>query len=396
MTRALHIVGSDEPRAVFEALRDALSGGGAAVLARDPRAPSSIGSGASAGTGVGDHERVPSTVPQNVALVVETSGSTGLPKRVAISADALLASAAASASALGGQGQWILALPAHYVAGAQVLVRSLAAETEPVIVPAGHFDPIVFGEFARTMTADARFVSLVPVQLARLLDAAESDATLLSTLQRFDGILVGGQALAPALRERAHRADVALTATYGSSETSGGCVYDGAPIGNTLVRSVDDLLELSGSVLAEGYLADPLRTEAAFHSDAGHRWYRTGDLGTVEDGRVVVFGRADNVIISGGEKVLLDAVERSVRMEQGLSDAVVIAMPNVEWGQVPVVVVVGRSPISVKELRRRMGDRLGPAAAPSAIVEIDHLPMLASGKPDRITIAAIVESDLAP
>jgi O-succinylbenzoic acid--CoA ligase len=357
-------------------VRDVLSGTGPAVMPRD-----AVGGERAAAVAP------PSTVPQNVALVIETSGSTGTPKRVALSADALLASAAASANALGGQGQWLLALPSHYVAGVQVLVRSIAAGTEPVILPPGHFDPGAFAEAAASMTGDARFVSLVPVQLARLLDAAVEDHRVDGILRGFDGILVGGQALAPDLRERAERRGIALTATYGSSETAGGCVYNGIPIGNTIVRAEQGLLEIAGSTLAEGYLGDAERTDAAFHTDAGHRWYRTGDLGFVDAGRVVVSGRADNVIISGGEKVLLDAVERAVRSNPGFERAVVVAETSAEWGQVPVVVVDSAPGLDVPALRRSVSAALGKAAAPARIVRVDRLPMLASGKPDRVALA---------
>ncbi len=382
MTRPLRIVDSEHPGLVLEAVRDVLSGNGPAVLPLDAQTRERPARGLPAPPGI---------VPQNVALVIETSGSTGMPKRVALSADALLSSAAASASALGGQGQWLLALPAHYVAGVQVLVRSVAAGTDPVILPSGHFEPSAFADLARSMTADARFVSLVPVQLARLLDAAEQDHRVLDVLRSFDGILVGGQALAPTLRDRAGLHGISVTATYGSSETAGGCVYDGVPIGNTMVRSEQGLLEIAGSTLAEGYLDDAARTEAAFRVDAGHRWYRTGDLGRVENGTVIVSGRADNVIISGGEKVLLDAVERAVRSQPGLERAVVVAQGSTEWGQVPVVVVDASPGIGLPELRGVVAAELGRAAAPARIVLVDHLPMLASGKPDRVAITRQVD-----
>jgi O-succinylbenzoic acid--CoA ligase len=329
-------------------------------------------------------------VPRTVALVIETSGSTGVPKRVALSTDALLASAAASASALGGSGQWLLALPAHYVAGAQVLVRSIAAETEPAILPPGHFDPARFGALAATMTGDARFVSLVPAQLARLADAASDDTTLLESLRRFTGILVGGQSLRAGLRDRAAELGLNVVTTYGSSETSGGCVYDGTPIGNTHARVIDGRIELAGAVLAEGYLGDPERTTDAFYVDDGLRWYRTGDLGAIADGQVTVTGRADNVIISGGEKVLLDAVEAVVRECEGFEEAVVIAVENAEWGQVPVVAVAGPAGGSLNALREYVVRRLSRAAAPARIHTLDALPMLPSGKPDRVAIGRLL------
>ncbi|PJJ65017.1 AMP-binding protein [Compostimonas suwonensis] len=393
--RELRVVGAEEPARVLGALRDALSGEGAAVLPRAAGAQASPGGDASeevdTGTSLGP-------VPRTVALVIETSGSTGVPKRVMLSTDALLASAAASTSALGGGGQWLLALPAHYVAGAQVLVRSIAAQTEPVLHPAGHFDPAEFARSARALSEERRFTSLVPVQLARLVDAAEGDAEVLAAMRRFDGILVGGQAVRPELVARARGLGFGIRLTYGSSETCGGCVYDGRPIGNTRVRLVDGLVELGGSVLAEGYLADPERTDAAFRDDHGERWYRTGDLGVLDGETLTVLGRADNVIVSGGEKVSLDAVERRVRSLDGLGDAVVVAADDPEWGQAPVVVAEGsvRGLPGIAELRAVVAGALGRAAAPRSIVIVERLPVLASGKPDRIAITRIAAEESGP
>lgn len=390
MTREVRAVDAGQPEAVFVALREALAGVGPAVVPREAQPGEGLAAQSRRGAPSGAE-----VVAQNVALVIETSGSTGVPKRVALSADALLASAAASAGAMGGQGQWLLALPAHYVAGAQVLVRSIAAETEPLYYGGGHFDAARFAALADSLTHDLRYTSLVPVQLARLVDAVEHGARdVARALRRFDGILVGGQALPPALRERAESAGARILSTYGSSETAGGCVYDGVPIGTTAVRVVAGVLEIGGPTLAEGYLGDERRTRAAFHEADGQRWYRTGDLGRVDDGRVTVFGRADNVIISGGEKVLLDVVEQVVRSLPGLESAVVVASDDDEWGQVPVVVAVeeavgpdggGR----LRAVRAAVAARVGRAAAPSRIVVVAELPLLSSGKPDRVAAARI-------
>ncbi|WP_168203873.1 AMP-binding protein [Humibacter ginsenosidimutans] len=401
MTRELSVIDAGDARAVFAALRDALTGDGPAVLPRQH-----------VGVPGGGHEdaSVPASVPRNVALVVETSGSTGAPKRVALSADALLASAAASAGSIGGQepgsARWLLALPAHYIAGANVLVRSIAAGTEPVILPPGHFDPAAFCAAADALDADQRFTSLVPVQLARLLDAALDasvlgDSAMLTTLRRFDALLIGGQALQPDLRDRALDAGLRIVRTYGSSETCGGCVYDGVPIGTVVARECDGRIELSGPVLAVGYLdatggIDRDRTDATFHVADGTRWYRTGDLGAVDAaGRVRVTGRADNVIISGGEKVSLDAVQASVRRVQGYAEAIVVATKHVEWGQAPVVVVAGEPPLPLAELRAAVQAELGHAAAPDRVVVVQSMPLLASGKPDRIALTALVSGTSA-
>ena len=360
MTRPLTRL-DPRPNAVLSALRDALSGSGPAIFVGETALP------------------LPAEVAKRVALVVETSGSTARPKRVALSSDALLASAAASASAIGGQGQWLLALPLHYIAGLNVLVRSIASGVEPVAVGGGSFDPLAFAAAAGSMADGvSHFSALVPAQLSRILaapPAAEAAAG-------FERILLGGQSAPPALLEAAERAGLRITTTYGSSETSGGCVYDGVPIGNTSVRISDGEVELSGAVLAEGYLDDDERTAAAFVNDAGTRWYRTGDAGEYTDGRLDITGRLDDVIISGGIKVSLADVERVARSIDGQSDAVVVRAPSDQWGEVPVIVTT--RPIALEDLRSIVHAALGPAASPSRVIVVDAIPLLRSGKPDRI------------
>jgi O-succinylbenzoic acid--CoA ligase len=333
---------------------------------------------------------VPDSVDKRVAVVIETSGSTGAPKRVALSADALLASAAASESALGGPGQWLLALPTHYIAGVNVLVRSIAAGTDPVILRPGHFDADAFLEALGRLEAPLRFTSVVPAQLARLVDAAGDDLAALDRLRRLDRILVGGQATPLPLIERCLELGLNVTRTYGSSETSGGCVYDGLPIGTAEARIVDGQVELTGPMLAEGYLSDPAATEAAFVTHDGQRWYRTGDAGEVVDGVLRVTGRLDNVIISGGEKVSLDAIERVVRSIPGLADAVAVRSPSAEWGEVPVVFTSGTATLAtVKEI---VVAALGRASAPVALVRVESVPQLPTGKPDRRALTAFAAS----
>jgi O-succinylbenzoic acid--CoA ligase len=388
VTRPLHAVPAGDPGLLLKALRAALTASGAAVMpVPGDEVPRGLG-----------------PVPRRVAIVIETSGTTDAPKRVMLSTDALLAGAAASSVALGGPGQWLLALPAHYIAGVQVLVRSIAAETTPVILPPGHIDPAVFADHAERLTEPLRFTSLVPVQLARLLAAASGNRRVLAALRRFTAILVGGQAVRPELVERAEQLGLRVVRTYGSSETAGGCVYDGVPIGDTEVRVVDGQLEISGAVLAEGYLGDPARTADRFLDVHGVRWYRTGDLGEVDavTGMVRVLGRADNVIVSGGEKVSLDAVERVVRALPGLGEAVVVRADDAEWGQVPVVVIAPAvEPVAVVEpvetsalaaIRQAVETALGKAARPARLVALAEIPLLDSGKPDRRALDALLPS----
>lgn len=365
MTRQLRVVPAEDPDLVFRALREALAGGDA-ILPGTPSSP------------------VQQSVEQRIALVVETSGSTGKPKRVALSPDALLASAAASDTALGGPGQWLLALPTHYIAGINVLVRSLAAQTEPVVLPQGHFDPRDFAAASTLMDAELRFTSLVPAQLARLVSVGEENLSVLEQLRRFDRMLIGGQALSPNLLTRAIELGLNITRTYGSSETSGGCVYDGVPIGSAQACLVDGQVELTGPTLAEGYLADPERTDASFHQADGHRWYRTGDAGEVVDGVLSVTGRLDGILISGGVKVSLAAIERAAHSIAGLADAVAVRAPSAEWGEVAVVFSTGTA--RLEDVRTAVAAALGRASAPAAFIHLDELPMLSSGKPDRVTL----------
>ena len=384
MTRRLTVVPVGDPLALLSPLRLALANTADAVMPVPGRGESAPLAGLA-------------RVPRQVAVVIETSGSTDAPKRVMLSTDALLSSAAASTVFLGGAGQWLLALPVHYIAGVQVLVRSIAAGTTPVALPGGHFNPAGFAAAAERLTEPLRFTALVPVQLARLVAAAAEDQRLLAVLRRFQGILVGGQALPAELAERARALDLRVVATYGASETAGGCVYNGTPIGNTEVRAVDGQLEIAGPVLAEGYLGDPVQSAERFLCVHGERWYRTGDLGAVDaaTGRVSVLGRADNVIISGGEKVSLDAVERVVRSLPGLDEAVVLGRPDPQWGQVPVLVLplaasVADDTATLGRIGEAVASALGRAARPARLVHVAEIPQLSAGKPDRRALARML------
>jgi O-succinylbenzoic acid--CoA ligase len=356
MTRRLRAASG---AAFADALRGALEGGDAVFA------------------GVGDD--IPSTVPQRIALVVQSSGSTGRPKRVALSSDAVLASAAASESALGAPGQWVLALTTTYIAGVNVLVRSIAAGTRPVAVEPGGFTAERFTAASRDLDPDVPwFTSLVPVQLARLV----ADEAAVDALRRFSRVLLGGQAAPTPLLERCRDLGIRVTRSYGSSETSGGCVYDGVAIGTTRVRIADGEVQIAGPVLADGYLEDPERTDAAFVLERGMRWYRTHDSGSLDDGVLSVHGRLDDVIVSGGINVSLGAVEAVTR--ERVPDAVVVAADDARWGQVPVVVTTAS--VDLADLRARVASRLGPAAAPARVLTLDVLPMLESGKPDRLSL----------
>lgn len=378
----LEHVSGDDPRDILRALRAALNGAGPAL-------------------GLGMLGSAPVDVPSGTAVVVTTSGSTGVPKSVVLSRSALTSSALATADRI-GEGAWLLALPASYVAGLQVLVRAIVSGREPALL-SGTFRPDAFASAALMMASSEggrripTYTSLVPAQLTRLLDAAEHVREVGIALRSFEAILVGGQSLPAAILERAQAADVHIVRTYGSTETSGGCVYDGRPLRDVRVRITEGEVQLSSPTLADGYLGDALGTDAVFPRDPdGSRWYRTGDAGLIEDGVLRVRGRIDNVIVSGGINVSLDRVERIVREVPGLEGAVVIGVDDETWGEASVVVAsrgeaLRRSEsIRFEEARGAVAAQIGAHARPARLVLVDELAMLPSGKPDRESIRRLI------
>jgi O-succinylbenzoic acid--CoA ligase len=322
-------------------------------------------------------------------VLVATSGSTGRPRLVVLPPSALRASADATAARLGGPGRWLLALPADHVAGVQVVVRALLAGARPVLqdLRAG-FRPDGFADATARLGSGRRYTSLVPTQLLRLLDAG---GTALEALLGYDAVLIGGAALDAGLRARAEAAGVRVVATYGMTETSGGCVYDGVPLEGVQVRvDGDGRVVIGGPTLATGYLADRAATEAAFAEHRGRREFRTGDLGRWTDGRLEVLGRADDVVVTGGEKVAPAAVERVLVAQPGVRDACVVGLSDPEWGAViGAAVVADGSPVP-DELRDAVRSALGRAAVPRVLHVVDALPLRGIGKPDRAAVAQLL------
>jgi o-succinylbenzoate---CoA ligase len=342
----------------MRALRPAVPDLGAVASALDGSGPALLTDPSADLTGLVDDE---------VCAVVPTSGSTGAPRGVELTAACLTASARATAEVV-GEGQWLLAIPPTHVGGLQVLVRSVLAGTTPVVLD-GPTTRTSFEEAAGRMTGDRRLVSLVPTQLRRLLGSP--------ALRTFDAVLLGGAA-APATLVDAARADgVRVVTTYGMTETSGGCVYDGVPLAGVNV-DVDDRIVVRGPVVARGVLG-------------GERFdgvVRTSDVGEWRDGRLVVLGRADDVVVTGGEKVAPAAVEDRLRTHPSVVDVAVVGVPDDEWGQRVVAVVVLRGPLSLEEARDHVAGPLPRAAAPRELRVVDALPLLPSGKIDRMGLRA--------
>jgi O-succinylbenzoic acid--CoA ligase len=311
-------------------------------------------------------------------LVVETSGSTGRPKRVVLSRRAVLASVAATASRLEGEGRWLLALPASYVAGAQVVCRSVVAGHPPVLLEE-------HPSFAAAVEAGRpAYASLVPTQLHRMLDVPE-DLEALRTLRT---VLLGGGPIDPALRRRADQAGVRVVATYGSAETAGGCVYDGVALdGVELATEADGRLRVSGPMLFDRYEGDPGLTARVLVDG----WFRTEDAARLgDDGRLEVLGRLDDMVVTGGVNVPARAVARALAEHPAVREVEVLGVPDPEWGTRLVAFVVGE--LSLPQAREWVAERHPRSWAPRQLVALDALPMLDNGKVDRVQLAAAAAS----
>jgi O-succinylbenzoic acid--CoA ligase len=301
--------------------------------------------------------------------VIATSGSSGTPKQVVLSRRAVLASAAASADRLGGSGPWLLALPSSYVAGLNVVVRSLVA---------GHRPRVLGDQPLHDTVVERGYLSVVPTQLHRWLESPE-DARALSA---FSTVLIGGGPVDASLRARAKAVGIRLVATYGMAETCGGCVYDGLPLdGVGLAIAADGRVRLSGPTLFDGYLDDPAATAAVL----GDGWFRTADAGRLdEDGRLHVLGRMDDMVVSGGVNVPAVAVAARLREHPSVRAAEVVGLADPEWGNRVVAVVVGH--LSLAEAREWVGAKHPRAWAPRDVVVVPGLPMLDNGKVDRLAV----------
>jgi o-succinylbenzoate---CoA ligase len=319
--------------------------------------------------------RLPAPLPvaDDVALVVTTSGSTGRPKGVELTHAALQASTSSSIDRLGcrpGE-RWALTLPTHHVAGVQVLLRSWALGTDAAVV--ADLEDLV--DLARD---EAQHVSLVPTQLGRLLDAH-------APLSRFASILLGGARADPALLDRARAAGANVVVSYGMSETGGGCVYDGRPLDGVEVALQGGRIRLRGPVVFVGYRGEP---PGAALDDAG--WFTTGDSGRFDDdGRLEVLGRADDVIISGGENVPVPAVEAVLLRAPGVAEVAVTGRADPEWGQVVIAVIVPtdrQQPPSREALRAHVRQEHPAAWAPREVVVVDTLPRDPMGKVSRAAL----------
>ncbi len=305
----------------------------------------------------------PLPTPDGVALVVATSGTTAAPKLVELTHDALGASAKASAARIGSEPgeRWLCCVPLHHIAGLGILVRSNLAGTSPIVHE--RFDLDAFDA-----TRDATLVSLVPTMLVRLLDAG-------ADLGRFRVVLLGGAGVPSALVQRARDAGANVVVTYGMTETCGGCVYDGIALDGVDVRiEPDGTIALRGPVLMRGYRGAP--------EHGG--WLRTADAGEIADGRLRVLGRVDDVIVTGGKKVMPGEVEDVLAGHPNVADVAVFGREDPEGGSRVVAAIVPRHATpSLDDVRTWLTNKLATHELPRELVIVPSIPRNRQGKPVR-------------
>jgi O-succinylbenzoic acid--CoA ligase len=304
--------------------------------------------------------------PSQAAVVIGTSGTTGAPKEIFLSSHALVASARASNAFVGAKlgDTWSLLLPLTHVAAVNVFVRAFELGTIPVDLR-NHS-----GEYPRV-----NFTAIVPTQLFRALNG---DDQLLKHLQGAQKVLVGGAALSSAIRNQATAAGISVVTTYGMSETSGGCVYNGEILEGAEVEVRGGSIFIRGSVLA-------------LNLELSDGWFETNDLGEFVDEKLVVIGRSDDVIISGGENLSLNSVENILNQSFPNTQFAAFSVEDPQWGQTLHIAVVGEADSG--SISSVLEEKVGAFAKPKGIHSLNSLPLLGIGKVDRKRLAQEIPNE---
>ena len=292
-------------------------------------------------------------VDDEIGLVVLTSGSSGNPKAVELTWDALRASAAITQATLRGAAPpvWFPCLPASHIGGLAVLLRAVLSDAT-----------LLWGasnDLAIAPTRGATHVAVVRTQLAR------------HDLSAYDRVLLGGARPPSALGEN-------VVTTWGMTESGSGVVYNGVPLPSVDVVSIDGELCLRSPTLFRSYRTAPRPWRIG--PDGTADWFPTGDGGTVVDGRVSVHGRLGFVISTGGEKVWPEDLEAVLSSVAGVRDVAVTGVDDPEWGQRVVALVVGDGTTRDDVLREMASERIGPWAKPKEIRYVAAIPRTENGK----------------
>ena len=318
-------------------------------------------------------------------LLVCTSGSTGNPKAVEISAAALLSATKLVNAKFENPASWLLAINPAFIGGTMVIARAITQDQkwEYGLDENGKFSPEIFAGIAQAFIAQNGRVrtSLVAAQLSALI--AQDHINL---LKKFDAILVGGGQMSPEVYKNLKDDGVNLIRTYGMTETCGGVVWDGKALDDVSIR-----IENPANGGAGRISIDSPSNATCYHGNSegikqlneitfNNNWIMTQDIGTYENATLKVIGRSDDIVISGGVNVSVHAIENVLRDQPGVEDAVVFAMPDKIWGTIVAAVIVGNAELLV--LQDAVEKELGSPAKPRIIKFAHELPLLPNGKID--------------
>ena len=318
-------------------------------------------------------------------LLVCTSGSTGNPKAVEISAAALLSATKLVNAKFENPASWLLAINPAFIGGAMVIARAITQDQkwEYGLDENGKFSPEIFAGIAQTFIAQNGRVrtSLVAAQLSALI--AQDHINL---LKKFDAILVGGGQMSPEVYKNLKDDGVNLIRTYGMTETCGGVVWDGKALDDVSIRIENPAnggagrISINSPSNATCYHGNSEGIKQLNEITFNNNWIMTQDIGTYENTTLKVIGRSDDIVISGGVNVSVHAIENVLRDQPGVEDAVVFAMPDKIWGTIVAAVIVGNAELLV--LQDAVEKELGSPAKPRIIKFAHELPLLPNGKID--------------
>lgn len=306
------------------------------------------------------------SVSSRTALLVRTTGSSGSTKEIELSPSALLSSARASNKFLGAEfgNTWSLLLPLNHIAGINVVIRSLELGTTPTNLLGYE------GKFPK-----ADYTAIVPTQLFRALNG---DENLLNHLIAAKAVLVGGAALTRELRSKAEAAGITIVETYGSTETSGGCIYNGTPLdGVEVAIDGDNRIAIKGKILA-------------YNLTNEDGWYLTSDAGHFDNGKIVIDGRIDDIVITGGENISLTAIDRVLAQSYPDIQSASFAVADPEWGQAIHIALVGGDPSQESAIQELLARELGAAAKGKGFHYVAELPLIGIGKVDKRALARLI------
>ena len=313
-------------------------------------------------------------VSDDISVVLATTGSSGISKAVGISASALRASAQASNTFLAARpgNSWSLLLPLTHIAGVNVLLRAQGLGTEAIDLRnhSGAYPP-------------ADFTAIVPTQLFRALN---QDKNLLKHLVDAKAVLVGGAHLSLDLHQHALEAGINIVTTYGMTETTGGCVYNGSPLEGVEVSiTADNRIAIKGKTLAKSYIGD----NKSWNANLIDGWFHTSDLGRFEDGKLVVDGRVDDVIISGGENLSLSAIENSLHSHFSGGNFSAFAVSDSQWGDALHLAIETDASPDQAAITEFLVEVFGVVAKPKGFLKVAKFPLIGIGKVDRKKLAEI-------